>query len=66
MVLLSAETGILGLMAEGRSNAGIAAQLHLSDRTVEAACAHVFRKLGLEPSPDVNRRVSAVLHLLRS
>jgi DNA-binding NarL/FixJ family response regulator len=64
--LTQREHEILGLMAEGRSNAGIAAQLHLSDRTVEATCAHVFRKLGLEPSPDVNRRVSAVLYLLRS
>ncbi|MDP9319119.1 MAG: response regulator transcription factor [Actinomycetota bacterium] len=64
--LTQREHEILGLMAEGRSNAGIAAQLHLSDRTIEAACAHVFRKLGLEPSPDVNRRVSAVLYLLRS
>jgi DNA-binding NarL/FixJ family response regulator len=64
--LTEREHEILSLMAQGRSNAGIAAQLAISSRTVEAACAQVFRKLGLEPSPDVNRRVLAVLRLLRS
>lgn len=59
------EREVLALMAEGRSNAGIAAQLFLSERTVEAVTAQVFRKLDLEPSPDVNRRVLAVLTLLR-
>jgi len=53
-------------MAGGRSNAGIASQLNVSERTVEATCAQVFRELDLEPSPDVNRRVSAVLYLLGS
>jgi DNA-binding NarL/FixJ family response regulator len=60
------EREILALMAEGRSNAGIARHLGRSERTVESACADVFRKLGLEPSPDLNRRVLAVLTLLRS
>ena len=60
------EREILALMAEGRSNSGIAGELVLSERTVETVCAQVFRKLGLEPSPDVNRRVLAVLTLLRS
>jgi DNA-binding CsgD family transcriptional regulator len=60
------ERQILALMAEGRSNAGIAGQLVISERTVETVCAQVFRKLGLEPSPDLNRRVLAVLTLLRS
>ena len=64
--LTAREREVLSLMAEGRSNAGIAAELGISDRTVEAACAQLFRKLGLEPSPDVNRRVLAVLALLRS
>jgi DNA-binding NarL/FixJ family response regulator len=53
-------------MAEGRSNAGIASRLGVSDRTVEAASAQVFRKLDLEPDRDSNRRVLAVLALLRS
>jgi DNA-binding NarL/FixJ family response regulator len=65
-LLTPRERDILALMAEGRSNAGIAAELQISERTVEAACAQLFRKLGLEPSPDVNRRVLAVLALLRS
>lgn len=63
--LTSREHEVLGLMAEGRSNAGIADALYLSERTVEATCAAVFRKLGLEPSRDDNRRVLAVLALLR-
>lgn len=63
--LTSREREILGLMAEGRSNAGIARELGISERTVEAASATVFQKLDLEPSPDLNRRVLAVLTLLR-
>ncbi len=63
--LTSREREILGLMAEGRSNAGIARELEISERTVEAASAIVFQKLDLEPSPDLNRRVLAVLTLLR-
>ena len=59
------EHDILALMAQGRSNSGIAGQLGISERTVEASCAQVFRKLDLEPSPDINRRVLAVLALLR-
>lgn len=63
--LTSREREILSLMAEGRSNAGIARELEISERTVEAASAVVFQKLDLEPSPDLNRRVLAVLTLLR-
>lgn len=63
--LTAREREILALMAEGRSNAGIARELAISERTVEAASAVVFSKLDLEPSPDVNRRVLAVLALLR-
>jgi DNA-binding NarL/FixJ family response regulator len=59
------EREILALMAEGRSNSAIAAELAISERTVEAASAQLFRKLGLEPSVDVNRRVLAVLTALR-
>jgi DNA-binding NarL/FixJ family response regulator len=64
--LTDREHDVLGLLAQGRSNAGIAGVLGISERTVEAACAQVFRKLDLEPSPDLNRRVLAVLTLLRS
>jgi DNA-binding NarL/FixJ family response regulator len=60
------ETETLGLMAEGRSNAGIASQLGVSERTVESMCAQVFQKLDLAASADSNRRVLAVLTLLRT
>jgi DNA-binding NarL/FixJ family response regulator len=63
--LTDREREILALMAEGRSNSGIALTLRISERTVEASSAQVFRKLGLEQSPDLNRRVLAVLTLLR-
>lgn len=63
--LTGREREILALMAEGRSNAGIARELGISERTVEAASAIVFQKLDLEPSPELNRRVLAVLTLLR-
>lgn len=59
------EREVLAGIAEGRSNAGIAAKLGVRERTVEALCAQVFRKLDLEPDPNVNRRVLAVLALLR-
>lgn len=64
--MTSRELEVLGLIAEGRSNRGVADTLGLSERTVEAACAAVFRKLGLEHSRDSNRRVLAVLAALRS
>jgi DNA-binding NarL/FixJ family response regulator len=64
--LTDRERDILALVAEGRSNAGVARILEISERTVEAACAQIFRKLSLEPDPDANRRVLAVLTLLRS
>jgi DNA-binding NarL/FixJ family response regulator len=59
------ERETLSLMAQGLSNAGIARRLSVSERTVEATCAHLFRKLDLEPSGDSNRRVLAVLAALR-
>jgi DNA-binding NarL/FixJ family response regulator len=65
MRLTDREAEVLALIAEGRSNAGVAQQLHISERTVEAACAQLFRKLDLQPSPETNRRVLAVLALLR-
>jgi DNA-binding NarL/FixJ family response regulator len=64
--LTDREHEILALMAEGRSNDGIANHLGLSRRTVEAASAQVFRKLDLEPDPDSNRRVLAVLSLIKA
>jgi DNA-binding NarL/FixJ family response regulator len=63
--LTDREHQILGLMAEAGSNAGIAGRLQVSKRTVEAACAEVFRKLDVELDRNSNRRVLAVLSLLR-
>jgi DNA-binding NarL/FixJ family response regulator len=65
-VLSQRERETLGLMAEGRSNVAIAHQLGIAERSVESVCAQLFRRLGLQPDPDVNRRVVAVLTLLRS
>ena len=64
--LSTREREVLALIADGRSNAGIARALVVSERTVEAACASIFRRLGLDADPDTNRRVLAVLALLRS
>jgi DNA-binding NarL/FixJ family response regulator len=64
--LTGREREILGLMAEGRSNAGICEQLVLSRRTVESHVRTVFYKLGLAPVDDGHRRVLAVLTYLRA
>jgi DNA-binding NarL/FixJ family response regulator len=55
------EQEVLKLMAEGRTNAGIAKRLWLTDRTVETHVAGIMAKLGLRESPDEHRRVRAVL-----
>ena len=48
-------------MAQGKSNAAIAATLVLSTRAVEKHTNSIFSKLGLSEEIDVNRRVKAVL-----
>jgi DNA-binding NarL/FixJ family response regulator len=60
------EAEILGLMAEGLTNSAIAGRLYLSEKTVEANIASMFRTLDVPVSPDVNRRVLAVVTLLSS
>jgi DNA-binding NarL/FixJ family response regulator len=60
------EREVLALMAEGRSNAGIASALVVSAGVVEKHVASIFGKLGLPPSEGDNRRVLAVLRYLRS
>ena len=60
------EQVILALMAEGRSNAAIARDQGIAPRTVEAPIAEIFRKLNIQPGPDDNRRVKAVLAWLRA
>jgi DNA-binding NarL/FixJ family response regulator len=59
------EREVLGLMAEGRTNAGIARQLWLTEKTVETHVRTILMKLGLHVSSDDHRRVLAVLTYLR-
>ena len=65
-VLNDREQAVLSQMAEGRSNLGIAQQLYLSPRTVEAHVTSIFTKLRLEATDTDNNRVRAVLAFLRS
>lgn len=60
------EREVLELMAGGRSNAAIAAQLFVSEGAVGKHTANIFAKLQLAPSDDTNRRVLAVLAYLNS
>ena len=60
------ERDVLALMAEGRSNAGVASALVLTLGTVEKHVASIFGKLGLPASETDNRRVLAVLRYLGS
>jgi DNA-binding NarL/FixJ family response regulator len=60
------EREVLERMAEGLSNAGIAAALVISDRAVEKHVANIFTKFGMPPSEGENRRVLAVLRYLQS
>ena len=63
--LTASELDVLRLMAEGKSNGGIASQLSLAVGTVEKRIAIVFSKLALPEESDVNRRVTAVLVYLK-
>lgn len=58
------EQEVLSLMAQGRSNAAIAARMFVSEKTVSKHSYNIFTKLGLEPSEDDNRRILAVLAYL--
>jgi len=64
--LTARERDVLGLMAEGRSNRGIAEVLVLTPRTVETHVRNIFAKLGLNETAADHRRVLAVLQFLRS
>jgi DNA-binding NarL/FixJ family response regulator len=59
------ELEVLGLVAEGRSNAGIAEALVVTPGAVEKHISRIFDKLGLPPSDADHRRVLAVLAYLR-
>jgi DNA-binding NarL/FixJ family response regulator len=60
------EREVLGLMAEGRSNSGIAEQLVVTERAVEKHVTSIFQKLQLPAASEDHRRVLAVLAYLRS
>jgi DNA-binding NarL/FixJ family response regulator len=60
------EREVLGLMAEGRSNRGIAEQLVVTERAVEKHVTSIFGKLGLPAAEADHRRVLAVLAYLRA
>ncbi|MHB8694612.1 MAG: response regulator transcription factor [Solirubrobacteraceae bacterium] len=60
------EREVLALMAEGRSNHGIAAGLSVTPAAVEKHVTALFHKLGLTDEPYQHRRVMAVLTLLRA
>jgi DNA-binding NarL/FixJ family response regulator len=63
-VLSSREREVLQLMAEGRSNAGIAKKLWITEGTVEKHVSSILTKLGLPETEDDHRRVLAVVRFL--
>jgi DNA-binding NarL/FixJ family response regulator len=65
-VLSPREREVLSLMAEGRSNAGIAHDLWVTEATVEKHVHGILMKLSLPEAHDVHRRVLAVLTFLRA
>jgi DNA-binding NarL/FixJ family response regulator len=60
------EREVLELMAEGRSNQGIAERLGISERGVQKHVTSIFEKLGIPAGTDDHRRVLAVLTFLRA
>jgi serine/threonine-protein kinase PknK len=65
-VLSSRELEVLALMAEGRSNAGIARRLWVTDGTVEKHVRSILTKLTLPETDDDHRRVLAVITFLQA
>ncbi len=65
-VLTAREREVLGQMAEGRSNAAIAAKLFVTEKAVSKHINNIFTKLDMAPSDDDNRRVLAVLTYLHA
>jgi DNA-binding NarL/FixJ family response regulator len=63
-VLTARERDVLALMAEGRSNTGIAGSLWIAEGTVEKHVRNIFQKLQLPDAPDDHRRVLAVIAFL--
>ena len=59
------EREVIALVAEGRSNKGIAQRLFITERAVQKHVTSIFMKLGLPPSDDDHRRILAVLAYVR-
>jgi DNA-binding NarL/FixJ family response regulator len=57
---------VLALLAEGRTDRGIARELYVTPKTVEAHVRSIFRMLDLPADTNENRRVHAVLTFLRA
>jgi DNA-binding NarL/FixJ family response regulator len=64
--LTERERAVLALMAQGRSNVAVAAELHLAVKTVETRVTSIFAKLGLAQDEREHRRVLAVLTFLKT
>ena len=60
------EAQVLALIAEGRSNAGVAQELVVTVAAIERHVTSIFDKLGLHASPEAHRRVLAVLKYLHA
>jgi len=65
-VLSAREREVLALMAEGRSNAGIARRLWVTEGTIEKHVRSIMTKLELHETPDDHRRVRAVITFLEA
>jgi DNA-binding NarL/FixJ family response regulator len=63
--LSAREREVLELMAEGRSNRGIAEAFVVTPHAIEKHITSIFTKLGIGDAPDSHRRVLAVLAFLR-
>jgi DNA-binding NarL/FixJ family response regulator len=66
LALSAREREVLALMAEGRSNAGIARRLWVTEGTVEKHIGHILTKLNLQETDDDHRRVIAVVTFLEA
>ena len=64
--LTTREIEVLALLAEGKTDRGIAEELYVSPKTVEAHVRSIFRKLELPTDSTQNRRVHAVLTFMRA
>ena len=64
--LTARERQVLALIAQGRSNSGVAADLVVTVAAVERHVTSIFDKLGLHQAPDQHRRVLAVLSYLKN